>query len=285
MGSPTLKNYGNELYNVAGVAQPGGSIVFDACGLVQAQMTFAIDTDAIAGAISYYSSSVGYPNAIGVDLYSYKCHITSAKGEVSMITVDYMGIIGGSQTHPIITGISSTSAQPIETHPNFTVAAGGYENGPLAGFADDATTWPVGNNPIFSSKEMTDSVTGVKTTQYSFNGFGVAKKDDAAQNNKAGIKNFLKPMQSIRGTIFFDGNSGEPGSMGQSVGCTLGSLFDTLIPNSNITGALDGTHCLLTSANVEPIGNPESPVAMKVVYDILVSGADPWDPDIYKQGN
>ena len=276
MPSDTLKNYGDNLLSNIGVAQPGGTIVFDACGLVQAQMTFAIDTSNISGAINYYLAGQQYPNEVGVDLTSYKYHILSSKGDVSMITVDYMGIIGGSHTKAQITGVSNTSAQPIECHPSFTEAAAGY-NDVLAGYPDDPTSWPVENNPIWISKILDDG-----TKQYSFGGFGVAKKDQTTRNIKAGISKFLQPMQSIRGTIFFAGNSSEPGQMAQGVGFTLtAEAIEILIPNTNITGALDGGHCLLTAANVEPIGVPDDPVAMKVVYDIMVSGFDPWDPDIY----
>lgn len=276
MASDTIKKYGNNLSTAAGVAQPGGSIVFDACGLVQAQMTFAIDTAQISAAISYYKGGVDYPGSVGVTLKSYKYHIQSSKGDVSMITVDYMGIIGGSATKAQITGISNTSAQPIESHPSFTESAAGYGD-VLAGFPDDPNSWPANNNPIWVSKVLDDG-----TTQYSFGGFGVAKKDQASRNIKAGIRQFLQPMQSIRGTIFFAGNSSEGGQMAQGVGFTLtGGAINQLIPNSNITGALGAGYCLLTAANVEPIGVPDNPVAIKVVYDIMVSGNDPWDADIY----
>jgi hypothetical protein len=285
MASSTLINYGNELYDVAGVAQPGGTIIFDATGLVQAQMTFAIDTDAIAGSISYYSDGQPYPNSIGVDLTSYKYHIQSSKGEVSMITVDYMGIIGGNATKPQITGISNTSAQAIESHPAFTEPHTIYPNA-LAGYPDDATTWPVSNNPIWITREVDDpNNPAAKIKQYSFGGFGLAKKDDGGPNIKAGIRQFLQPMQSIRGTIFFDGNSGTGGDMAQGVGFTLSSgALELLVPNANVTGALGPGYCLLTAANVEPIGNPDNPAAMKVVYDIMVGGELGWDPDIYPEG-
>ena len=279
MASPTLISYGDPLTADGGIAQPGGTIVFDACGLVQAQMTFAVETANLIVVIYNYINGQPYPNDVGVDLTSYKYHIQSSKGEVSMITVDYMGIIGGSATKAQITGISNTSAQPIECHPSFTEAAAGYGD-VLAGFPDDPTTWPAGNNPIWVSKKLDDG-----TTQYSFGGFGVAKKDQTSRNIKAGISKFLQPMQSIRGTIFFAGNSSEGGDMAQGVGCTLsGGGIDLLIPNGNITGALGAGYCLLTAANVEPIGNPDNPVAMKVVYDIMVGGNDPWDPDIYPEG-
>ena len=284
MPSDTIINYGNPLTADGGIAQPGGTIVFDACGLVQAQMTFAVETANLIVVIYNYRNGQPYPNSVGVDLTSYKYHIQSSKGEVSMITVDYMGIIGGDHTKAQITGISNTSAQPIECHPSFTEAAAGYGN-VLAGYPDDPTTWPTGNNPIWITREVDDpDHPGQKKKQYSFGGFGVAKKDQTSRNIKAGISKFLQPMQSIRGTIFFAGNSSEPGQMAQGVGYTLsGDAINLLIPNTNITGALGAGYCLLTAANVEPIGVPDNPVAMKVVYDIMISGNDPWDQDIYTE--
>ena len=269
MASPTLISYGDPLTADGGIAQPGGTIVFDACGLVQAQMTFAVETANLIVVIYNYINGQPYPNDVGVDLTSYKYHIQSSKGEVSMITVDYMGIIGGSATKAQITGVSNTSAQPIETHPKFF---------DLAGFPDDPTTWS--NNCIFTKRTDPDS----GNIEYKFDGFGVAKSTDGFVgdiNIKAGVRQFLKPMQNVRGTIFFSGASG--GEMAQGVGKTIPS-WEELIPNTEITGALGGTYCLLTAVNCEPIGNPTSPVATKVTYDIMISGDDPWDPDIYEEG-
>ena len=284
MASPTLISYGNELTDGGGIAQPGGTIVFDACGLVQAQMTFAIETALIIDAIYHYRNGQPYPNSVGVDLTSYKYHIQSSKGEVSMITVDYMGIIGGAYTKPQITGISNTSAQPIESHPAFSKAVEPYPNG-LAGYPTNKASWL--NNVIWVTTEIDDPDNpGQKIKRYSFGGFGVAEELDTKGNIKAGVSKFLQPMQSIRGTIFFDGNSSKPAEMAQGVGFTLSNeAIDLLIPSqSKITGALGAGYCLLTAANVEPIGNPDNPVAMKVVYDIMISGKLGWDLDIYPQG-
>jgi hypothetical protein len=272
MPEDTLIKYGNGLTDLEAVPQPNSTIVFDACGLVQAQVTFAIDYSIISSATARYESGIGYPFDCGVDLSSYKYHISLTKANVAMLTVDYMGIVGGENTKAQIVGVSTTTAQPIETHPNFP---------DFAGYPDLQSSWV--NNATFTKKVNIET----NETQFSFNGFGVAKSTDGfagGVNIKAGIRQYLRPMQNIRGTIIFSG-TGESGAMAAGIGKTLSDTgFDLLINNTAVTGALNGTYCLLASANVETIGVPDAPVATKVVYDIMVSGDDPWDADLYEEG-
>jgi len=272
MPSDSIIKYGNNLTSLTGVPQPNSTLVFDACGLVQAQVTFAIDTSLLSQATEIYESGVQYPFSCGVAMSSYKYHISLTKGDVSMLTVDYMGIQNGQNTKAQIVGVSTTTAQPIETHPKFP---------DFAGYPDLQSSWV--NNATFTKKVNIET----NETQFSFNGFGVAKSTDGfagGVNIKAGIRQYLRPMQNIRGTIIFDG-VGEAGNMSAGIGKTLSdeNLF-LLIPNTEITGALAGEYCLLTSANVETIGVPDNPVATKVVYDIMISGNDPWDADLYETG-
>jgi hypothetical protein len=282
MPSDTIIKYGNQL--TAGQLQPGFNVVIDAYGLMQGQATFAIDT-ASAGSVlsSLAQDGIAFPADVGDALYSYKAHLLSSKGDVSMITVDYVGIVGGNQTTAQITGVSNTSAQPIEAHPNFSEVTDGTIGAKLAGYPDTKTSWV--NNAIFASRENIDS-DGNKETQYSFVGFGVTKDADGEFNKKAGIRQFLKPMQNVRGTIFFDGGSDTSSSIAAGIGRTLsGGGLNLLIPNNAaVGGAIGNDYCLLTAANIEMIGNTESPVVIKVVYDIMISGNDPWDPDIYGEG-
>jgi len=272
MPSDSIIKYGNNLTSLTGVPQPNSTLVFDACGLVQAQVTFAIDTSLLSQATEIYETGVEYPFSCGVGMSSYKYHVSLTKGDVSMLTVDYMGIQGGENTKSQIVGVSTTTAQPIETHPKFP---------DFAGYPDDPASWV--NNATFTKKVSTED----NSIQFSFNGFGVAKSTDGfagGVNIKAGIRQYLKPLQNIRGTIIFDG-IGKSGEMAGGIGKTLSDTgFDLLINNTQVTGALNGTYCLLSSANVETIGVPTAPVATKVVYDIMVSGDDPWDADLYEEG-
>lgn len=270
--------YGNELAS-PGVRQSKGTITFDAYGLVQAQLSFALDSDPlnIADALEWYSNGVEHPDDLGFTLKSYKGTITSQVGNVSIITVDYMGInrVSG-HTDAQITGPANTTAQPIETHPNFTkVTDPTISENILAGTPDNPR-----NNAIFTLAPPQPN----GTQQFTFGGFGVAKTDTGTPNKKAGIRQFLRPMVCVRGQIFFDPANGfRSALMVQGVGRTLngtGDLFTLITPNDAI-GALSPQICLLTNATPEPIGKPDNYCAIKVTYDIMIGGEIGWDSDIY----
>lgn len=274
--------YGNELAS-PGVRQSKGLLSFDAYGLVQAQLSFALDSDPlnIADALEWYSNGVEHPDDLGFTLKSYKGNITSQVGNVSIITVDYMGInrVSG-HTDAQITGPANTTAQPIETHPNFTkVTDATISENILAGTPDNPR-----NNAIFTLAPPQPN----GAQQFTFGGFGVSKTDSGTPNKKAGIRQFLRPMVCVRGQIFFDSANGfRSAAMVQGVGRTLngtGDLFTLITPNDAI-GALSPQICLLTNATPEPIGKPDNYCAIKVTYDIMIGGEIGWDSDIYGKMN
>lgn len=279
----TRHDFGNTLLN-PGQRQPSGTITQDAFGLIQAQLTFALDSDPanIKAALIYYTAGVDYPDDIGFPLKSYKCHVASAKGGVSMLTVDYMGVgrLDG-YTDPQITGVANTTAQPIETHPNFsavtdTTIGTSSPTQLLAGKPPGAKATN-GNNPIFVP-------TTTVPVQYQFAGFGATQEGSTAINKKAGIRQFLRPMVNIRGVIFFDSATGDKAAiMTNGVGRTLKTDADMfkLISPGDIIGALSHEYCLLTSANAECIGKPGNYASIKVTYDIMIAGELGWDGDIY----
>jgi hypothetical protein len=282
----TRIDFGDELLS-PGQRQPVGSVAIDAFGLAQAQLTFALDSSAgnLTDAIDSYSAGLAYPDDLGFSMKSYKYHISTSKGGVAMLTVDYMGVARGvGYTDAQITGVANTTAQPIETHPNFsevtdsTIGADSptqlLAGKPPSGIATNS------NNPIFLP---VNGVTG-GTPQWQFAGFGVTKTDSTALNPKAGIRQFLRPMANVRGVIFFDSDNGDnAGAMINGVGRTLKSDgdMDKLIMPSAIVGALSHEYCLLTAANAECIGTPSNYAAIKVTYDIMIAGQIGWDPDIY----
>jgi len=274
--------YGNELAS-PGVRQSKGTITFDAYGLVQAQLSFALDSDPlnIADALEWYSNGVEHPDDLGFTMKSYKGTITSQVGNVSIITVDYMGINRASgHTDAQITGPANTTAQPIETHPNFTkVTDPSISSNILAGTPDAPL-----NNAIFTLAPPQPN----GAQQFSFGGFGVAQSAAGSPNKKAGIRQFLRPMVCVRGQIFFDPANGfRSAAMVQGVGRTLngtGDLFTLITPNDAI-GALSPQICLLTNATPEPIGKPDNYCAIKVTYDIMIGGEIGWDSDIYGKMN
>jgi len=277
--SPTRIDFGNPLAS-PGERQPTGSMSVDSYGLVQAQLTFALDSDPnnLAQAILWYSPGVDYPDNLGFPLVSYKYQMSASKGGVTMIVVDYMGVFRESGvTDPQLTGVANTTAQPIETHPNFTEVTddtiGTGSPTQLLGGKPPINLAP-GTNPIFNEVQNSNGV-----VTYTFAGFGVSD----TVNYKAGIRQFLRPMVNVRGMIFLNPANGyRAAAMINGVGRTLfESDVTKLIAPTDAVGALAGTDCLLTSASIECIGNPDNYAGIKVSYDIMVGGELGWDQDIY----
>lgn len=285
MGSPTRIDYGDDL--TVPKRQPQGAFNIDAYGLAQAQLTFAVDTDSLYSWLEFYQEGTFYPDEVGFTMVSYKYSVQIGKGSVSMITIDYMGISrSGGVTDTQIVGVSTTTAQAIEGHPNFTNILDdtiGDGETPLAGPPAIPSTNP--NNPIWVQDANDETV-------FKFNGFGL--KNDGAElspanvNPKAGIRQYLKPMLNVRGTIFFKENTG-PAILSQSVGRTiLESSKVRLLGQNPVLGAQLAEACLLTSANIEIIGTPTNPAGYKVTYDIMITSGKTatgnesgWDADIY----
>ena len=278
-------SYGNTLSSTTGIVQPNYTVYQDAYGLIQTQFTFAVDIDRVTSALTYYKNGVDDPFNLG---QSYKVHVSGQKGEVAMVTVDYMGIENGSNTEAQITGITNVTMQPIESHPNFssiTETYSGANDYPLAGYPSDMgkTDNPSkANNPIFLSIINNKGV----VVGYTFQGFGAQLDSTQPRNLKQGVTHYLRPMSNIRGTIFYT-DSDTVSTITSMVGQRgLGSYAETLIPDMSVIGggANRNKRLLLQSANVEIIGSVNNPAAYKIVYDILYTGdnTDGWDADIYK---
>ena len=288
--SPTRIDFGDNLAGLGGLRQPSGTLEIDAFGVVQAQLTFALDSSNtnIATNIEYYKNGVLHPDStdLGFNLWSYRYHITSSKGGVSMITVDYLGIARESgHSDSQIHGVINTTAQPIETHPNFTVKpdpeeGNTYDNGPLAGYSDDVASQK--NNAMWGDEDAQGN--------RPFRGFGITKKDQDI-NKKAGIRQYLRCMQTIRGVMYFSGSEAQNTVklLCENVGCYMNNLDTQILaePNNIYPQIVNGQFWLMTAANVECIGTPTSSghfAALKVTYDLMHGGEDGWDKDIYIEG-
>lgn len=273
--SPTRKDYGDKLVH-PGIAQPKMTLNIDAYGVAQGQQIWALDADEgnIAAAIAEYNVGRDWSGSPGFAMKSYKYSYSFDKGGICMLTVDYMGIArpdGYSDAQ--ITGVSTCSSQPIETHPNFTKITktgvgsiiGGTPNYPR-------------NQAIFKQVEG--------TAQYSFGGFGVALDAAGNPNPKAGVKQYLRPTIDVRGTIFISyAMRNAATNLLNSVGCIVSSDADLakLIKPLNAAGKHD--YCLIASANYECIGNPYGEyAAIKMTYDIMIAqDGIGWDKDIYEK--
>lgn len=272
--SPTRKDYGDTLTS-PGIAQPKMTMNIDAYGVAQAQAVWALDSANvnITAAVNAYNLGREYPDNFGFPMKSYKYSYAFDKGGVCMLTVDYMGIARASgYSDSQITGISTCSSQPIETHPNFTKITkqgignviGGTPNNPA-------------NQAIFKQVEG--------TAQYTFGGFGVALDAAGNPNPKAGIKQYLRPTINIRGTIFISyAMRNIATNLLNSVGCIVSGPSDMqkLVKPLVIT---DSDKCIIASANYECIGNPYGEyAAVKMTYDIMCSqDGIGWDTDIYQK--
>jgi hypothetical protein len=282
MASSTLIKYGNDLS--AGTIQPGRTMHIDAYGLAQAQVTYAFDESALSGGIvDILEGSIVHPDSgtLGFTMRSYKYSYVMQKGSVMMITVDFAGIDrAGGYTDAQINGVSTSSAQPIETHPNFTKRTDttiGTSSDPLAG-----TPGAIYNKAIFNPVD-----TGTGGIQYTFGGFGVQTDPALDPNKKAGVRQFLRPMQTFRGQMFFDSSQvSRVNNFIKTIGRTFNNDTDVgkLLAPFNPTYFTAGK-CLLTAANMEVIGSPVTGriCAYKINYDIMFSPYD-WDTDIYGKG-
>ena len=284
--SPTSHEFGDPLTS-PGILQPNLTLHIDAYGVAQGQATYALDSTNtnIASAITYYTAGQAWPESVGFDLLSYKYSLATSKGGVAMLTVDYMGIqrsAGFSDCQ--ITGVANTTAQPIETHPNFTaVTDSTISNNILAGYyTKDLAHLTTANCPLFAEVLTNENKSYTPHPQYKFIGFGTNGNGDV--NIKAGIRQFLRPMWNVRGTVFFNQtNQARATVMTNGVGRTLhgfGDVNKLIVPDS-ILGYVEPAMCLLTNASVECIGNPANFAALKVTYDLMIGGEIGWDSDIY----
>ena len=276
--STTRVDFGNDLLN-PGQRQPSGSVSIDAFGLAQAQLNFAVDSDPanLTDVIDTYSLGVDYPDDLGFTMKSYKYHLSSAKGGVSMLTVDYIGVSRGiDYTDAQITGVANTMAQPIETHPNFTAYDTRFAAGPLAG-----TNGSPQNGAIFVPVNTPPGV----APQFSFGGFAVS--NTTTQNKKAGIRQYLRPMVNIRGQILFGYTTY---NMAYKFANMSGMLvhddadLTKLIAPVNPGGTDPYKHALITSVNLESIGSIEvGKHVIKVTYDLMIANDTlGWDLDVYQ---
>jgi hypothetical protein len=288
--SSTSIEFGDALTQ-PGILQPNTTIHIDAYGVAQGQATFALDSANvnIQGAIAYYTAGADWPDSLGFNMKSYKYSLSSSKGGITMITVDYMGIQRGTGYSDCqITGVANTTAQPIETHPNFTkVTDSTIGNGSLtqilAGYyTKDKAHLTTANCPLFAEVKDNEGKSYTPHAQYKFIGFGTNGAGDV--NIKAGIRQFLRPMWNVRGVVFFDSENGARATkMTNAVGRTIKGFGDLnkLITPDEILGYVEPQMCLLTNASVECIGRPSNYAALKVTYDIMVGGEIGWDEDIY----
>ena len=270
--------YGNDL--LTPLQDPTGALEIDAYGLAQASLTFTFDQNVMSEVIAYFTPGVAYPISVGFPLTSYKYSIQLDKASLARIKVDYIGVQQETgYTIPQIHGIVNTAAQPIETHPNFSKLT-------------DTTNFPYSTNPIGgvlgASQNNAIFIPNAQSGQYTFGGFGLTKTASSDVNPFQGIRQYLRPMTTVRGVMYFNASAqGKAELLSQSVGSYLHSAdSQTLIYPWIVYGPTYGSRWLVTSAPIEPIGRPpsetDSPIC-KVTYDLQYGGTAGWNNQIYPQ--
>jgi len=272
-------DYGNSL--LTPVQDETGALEIDAYGLIQASLNFTGDRSHLSDSLADFTNGVPFPFETNYNMVSHKYTVTLMKAGMFKLKVDYVGVeLGTGYTIPKIHGIVNTSAQPIESHVNFSTVQNSTDF--PGGHAIGGTAKVPLNGAIFNFNQQSQ--------QYSFGGFGVLKKSDGTevQNIKQGIRQFLKPGTTVRGEIYFDASAqGIAEKLSAANGCYLHSSdSQTLIYPWVVYGPNYGSRWLVTAAPIEPIGRPtsetDSPMC-KVTYDLLYGGTNGWDKDIYPQ--
>lgn len=299
-----LLKFGNDLNTP--VPQSGWSVETDCFGLLQAQVKFKWDytkrslfpttfnlgklmSELIPGVEAPYSN-------MGV----WKANMTTDKNNVLTVTADFCGIDptvnSGTKTLTQVIMTGSTASEPIEHHPNFlilnsptaglTKVLAGFP--PAAGWDKDILTNP--NRALWTPKVAS----GGAIQGQQFVGFlpnqEIAETNAGKINIKAGIKNYYKPVNTLR-VLFYVNNETNAVAYASYVGWnTDGTLYQ--LPQSYkdlASGSYGGNFLysdaykalinrgfLITNCSVERFGN-----LYKVTADMMMSGISGWDPDIY----
>jgi hypothetical protein len=102
------------------------------------------------------------------------------------------------------------------------------------------------------------------------------------------VRQYLKPATTLRGTIYFNQtNQIKAEKLNAAVGMTLKTGDAQILIPDWIQDQTIGSRWLVTHAGIECIGLPTTIAvdgnyaALKVTFDLMHSGAQGWDPDIY----
>jgi hypothetical protein len=274
----SYKDYGDPLEKK--VQDYNMTIDYDGYGLVQSTVTYHIDKAMLQSMSSYMRVGDAHPDLSLTFLSLHKWDVSVDKGNVMKITGHYAGIADGkSQTTPQITYNGASVTEPIETHVNFTRLTPDNKKKFSEGRADAQT--PIGGiPPTGNSKSYNKAIWTLdeNSGEYVFNGFG-ASKDENAPNPKAGVRSYYKGSIAMRGVIYFSSQQDASMLSGHQgyVSKRRWGDFDLLpAPFCNQFNQWNRKAGLLNTVGLERFGN-----LWKVSYEVLASGENGWDPDIY----
>ena len=256
------------------------TIDYDGFGLVQSTVIYHIDSGMLQSMATIMRIGDAHPDLSLTFLSLHKWEVAIEKGSVMKITGQYAGIAEGkNSTTPQITYNGASVTEPIETHVNFTTLTSEnkkkFSEGRSTAQTPIAGIPPSGNPKSYNKAIWTlDDNTG----EYIFNGFAPSK-EEANPNPKAGVRSYYKGSISMRGVIYFSSQTEASMLSGHQgyVSKRRWGDFDLLpAPFCNQFNQWNRKAGLLNTVGLEKFGN-----LWKVSYDVLASGENGWDPDIY----
>lgn len=234
------------------------TVTIDENGIAEAQETYTI---AWSSAVSFANRKYRHPD------YSWlvrkKAVVRRIEGGLATVTIDYEGVspdaTGGSDGEPgrIITYSLevNTSAEPIETHPDFRTFAGQAKEG---GGVNETTgaTWDAKKR--FTGFAIEED--GATSTKYYAN----------ANLNKAGVTSYLVP-----GVTYTQSITNYDGRQSSARLNLVGKISNP--PSSDILPKVAaGRDWLLIGANSRQVGD-----GINVEYKWRLSGPNGWDQELY----
>jgi hypothetical protein len=290
----TYQEFGQSLTQTW-VMEKTWTVQHDGFGLVTMQLKFTADSDKSYDVATDFKRG-DIPPISGMENMTLHKAVASSNDGVCTVMADYCGIDGGADTTITQVQVSSTTSQdPIETHPNFSKIQCqkiGYNLHPLAGpaayiFANESDTEINPNKAHFAQV----TTNGTQLTQYQFVGFLPSRDPDDEVNLKAGVKSYFKPGVTLRCLTYTNNadlakrtilrvgyaNYGAIGAISLPAPYnTLLDTYDSDLPVILPDGQKRDRTYLCTNASVEVFGG-----LYKVQADLMMSGVIGWDDEIY----
>lgn len=303
---------GDSLNSIATASvSPNWTYEADTFGLIQSQVVYKVDTDALMidqGASFNDIFHRGASHPIFPYLYLHKVSVAADKGAISTITANYCGLdpvsASSGYTTPIVSMVGNSSSEDITHHPNFirmnctsiagTPLAGPPPPAPFYKFDENVSTNP--HRALWTPAAQN----GTTVLQPQFVAFlPPADSDPAHINIKAGVRSYYKPQLTLRLTMYVGAGldssaADQAGALASYVGWTTnGSTFklpteykklliygDNGYPgNFHYDSAYEAyihRSFLVTNVSMELFGK-----IYKVTADLMLSGIAGWDKDIY----
>jgi hypothetical protein len=279
--------------------QPGWNVATDGYGLFTGRCVFKMNrAEAITGLASF-ARGAAHPITEFNFMAVHKIEVVYDMLGIATITAEYIGVKNGESnwTNPNVTGSMGLTTEPITAHPNFFVAAAGFDgaSSPIAGkpsdfgglYPDSDTGPPVTVlNATTLKPVVVPSSKGYRGSCFEtglggrFIGF-----TDPAEPHYYGKSSYLAQVTSFSGVLYFKSTeTAKTADFRASVGTTSGSnnfcstvkVLPDYIGTTFLAGTLD---CMLLSqVNFEDYGT-----VFKCSYEIRYN-PNGYPKGVYKNG-